>query len=137
MADAAQVRPGFLGKFLVLKGASRELWITFGVKFLGVMAYKVTTLTLVLWLSYDFGYGDKSALGLVAAWSLSMTIVTLLVGSLTDAIGLRKTFFLGVWVCIVARAVMAFTTKKLLKGRNNIKNVILKATMSPVVKLYV
>ena len=34
-------------------------------------------------------------------------------------------------------AVMAFTTKKLLKGRNNIKNVILKSTMSPVVKLYV
>ncbi len=38
--------------------------------------------------------------------------MTLLVGSLTDAIGLRKTFFLGVWICIVARAVMAFTTVK-------------------------
>ena len=101
---------GFLSKFTILKGAARELWITLAVKFLGVMAYKVTTLTLVLWLSSDFGYGDQSALGIVAAWSLAMTIVTLLVGSLTDAIGLRRTFFLGVWICIVARAVMAFTT---------------------------
>jgi len=101
---------GFLSKFTILEGAARELWITLAVKFLGVMAYKVTTLTLVLWLSSDFGYGDQSALGIVAAWSLAMTIVTLLVGSLTDAIGLRRTFFLGVWICIVARAVMAFTT---------------------------
>lgn len=34
-------------------------------------------------------------------------------------------------------AVISFATKKLLKGRNNIKNVILKSTMSPVVKLHV
>ncbi|MCU0785257.1 MAG: MFS transporter [Verrucomicrobia bacterium] len=113
MADEKQGE-GFLGKFTVLKGAARELWLTLVIKLLGVMAYKVTTLTLVLWLSADCGYGDRSALGFVAAWSLSMTIGTLLVGSLTDALGLRRTFFLGVWVCIVARGVMAFTTVKWL-----------------------
>ena len=43
-----------------------------------------------------------------------MTAITLLVGSLTDAIGLRKTFFLGVWICIFARAVMAFTSLRWL-----------------------
>lgn len=112
MADAAHTSTSFLGKFLVLRGASRELWITFAVKFLGVMAYKVTVLTLALWLMSDLGYGDQDAGSLVAAWSISMTVVTLLVGSLTDAIGLRKTFFLGVWICVVARAVMAFTTVK-------------------------
>ena len=103
---------GFIAKFTVLRGAARELWLTFGVKFLGVMAYKVTVLTLALWLMADFGYGDASAGSLVAAWSIAMTVVTLLVGSLTDAIGLRRTFFLGVWICIVARAVMAFTTTR-------------------------
>lgn len=114
MADSAQSPTSFLGKFLVLRGAARELWITFGVKFLGVMAYKVTVLTLALWLMSDLGYGDQSAGSVVAAWSISMTIVTLLVGSLTDAIGLRKTFFLGVWICVGARAVLAFTTLKWL-----------------------
>ena len=103
-----------LGKFLVLKGAARELWITFALKFLGVTAYKLMNVTLVLWLSSDFGMSDRMALRMVLAWSLTMTVVTLLVGSLTDAIGLRKTFFLGVWICVIARAVMAFTTLKWL-----------------------
>ena len=103
-----------LGKFLVLKGAARELWLSFALKFLGVTAYKVMNVTLVLWLSSDFGFSDQMALRLVLAWSLTMTVVTLLVGSLTDAIGLRKTFFLGVSICVIARAVMAFTTVKWL-----------------------
>jgi MFS family permease len=45
---------------------------------------------------------------------MTMMIATLLVGSLTDALGLRRTFFLGVWICLVARAVMAFATSKWL-----------------------
>jgi MFS family permease len=106
--------PGFFGRFTVLGGASRELWIAFAVKFLAVAAYKLMNVTLVLWLSSDFGFSDQAALRLVVAWSLSMTIITLMVGSLTDAIGLRKTFFLGVWICVIARAVMAFTTVKWL-----------------------
>lgn len=104
----------FLGKFTVLFGAARELWLIFAIKLVTIAAYSVTNKTLVLWLSSDFGYSDQGALGLVAAWSLSMTAFTLLVGSLTDAIGLRRTFFLGIGVCIFARAVMAFTTIKAL-----------------------
>lgn len=117
MADSAHNRAGMSGvlqKFAVLRGAPRELWLLFAIKFVGVAAYKVTALTLVLWLSADLGLSDPAALGLVAAWSLSMTVMTLLVGSLTDALGLRRTFFLGFWVCVVARAVMAFTTIKWL-----------------------
>src|SRR5436190_13833769 len=102
----------FFGKFTVLKGATRELWLVFAIKFLAVAAYALTNSTIKLWLSSDFGYSDKEALGLVAAWSLTMTGFTLLVGSLTDAIGLRKTFFLGVWVCVFARAVMALASQK-------------------------
>jgi MFS family permease len=43
-----------------------------------------------------------------------MTVAIVLVGSLTDALGLRRTFFLGIWICIFARAVMAFTHLKWL-----------------------
>src|SRR5437879_11547589 len=39
-----------------------------------------------------------------------MTVFTLLAGSFTDAFGLRRTFFLGVIICLVARATMVFTT---------------------------
>ncbi len=95
---------------MVLKGAARELWVTFVIKLLVIAAYALTNSTIVLWLSSDFGYGDQRALGMVALWSLSMTVVTLLVGPVTDALGLRRTFFLGVGICAVSRAVMAFAT---------------------------
>jgi MFS family permease len=108
MAATQSPATNFIGKFTVLNGAARELWLTFAIKLLNFAAYAVTNYTLKRWLSTEFGYSDQQALGLVAAWSISMTCVTLLVGALTDAIGLRKTFFLGVWICVIARAVMVF-----------------------------
>jgi MFS family permease len=109
-ANVSAVKPvnTFFGKFTVLNGAARELWLTFAIKLLNFAAYMVTNFTLKLWLSHELGYSDQKALGIVAAWSITMTCVTLLVGALTDAIGLRKTFFLGVWICVLARAVMVF-----------------------------
>ncbi len=103
---------GFLRKFTVLHGAPRELWLVFLIKLVTVAAYAVTNSTIKLWLSSDFHFTDKEALGLVAAWSLTMTGVTLLVGSLTDALGLRKTFFLGAWICVFARLMMALATTR-------------------------
>jgi MFS family permease len=102
---------GFIGKFTVLKGAQRELWLTFLIKFLIYTAYSVTNKTMVLWLSKDLGFSDQAAGALVGwVWAPAMTVFTLLAGSLTDAIGLRRTFFLGVGICTVARCVMVTTT---------------------------
>lgn len=110
MTDSQQPAPGFFGKFTVLNGAARELWLVFVLKLLNFAAYSVTNATLKLWLSSEFGYSDQQAFHTVATWAISMTVVTLLVGSLTDAIGLRKAFFLGIWVCLIARFVMVFAT---------------------------
>lgn len=105
------VGSGFLAKFTVLKGARRELWLTFLIKFLIYTAYSVTNKTMVLWLSKDLGFSDQAAGALVGwVWAPAMTIFTLLAGSLTDAIGLRRTLFVGVAICTVARSVMIFTT---------------------------
>ncbi|HEU0208216.1 MAG TPA: MFS transporter [Candidatus Udaeobacter sp.] len=102
---------GFVAKFTVLKGAKRELWLTFLIKFLIYTAYSVTNKTMVLWLSKDLGFSDQASGALVGwVWAPAMTIFTLLAGSITDAIGLRRTFFLGVAVCTVARSVMVITT---------------------------
>jgi MFS family permease len=102
---------GFLAKFTVLKGAQRELWLTFLVKLLIISAYSITNKTLILWLSSDLGFSDQAAGALVGwVWAPAMTVCTLLAGSVTDALGLRRTFFLGVAVCAVARSVMVFTT---------------------------
>src|SRR5262245_48025625 len=102
---------GFIAKFTVLKGAQRELWLTFLIKFLIYTAYSVTNKTMVLWLSKDLGFSDQAAGALVGwVWAPAMTIFTLLAGSITDAIGLRRTFFVGVAICTVARSVMVVTT---------------------------
>ena len=108
-------KSGFLQKFTVLRGAQRELWLTFIIKFLSVAAYGLTNRTLVLWLSSDFKLSDQKAGAIISwGWAPAMTFVTLLVGSLTDAIGLRRTFFLGVWICIVSRAFMVFSNAEWL-----------------------
>lgn len=118
LADSPAATPqgvrGFIAKFSVLRGASRELWLTFIIKLLNIAAYAVTNSTIVLWLSADLGYDDRQALAMVAAWSLVMTITTILVGSFTDAVGLRRTFFIGTWLLIVARAVMVLANLKWL-----------------------
>jgi MFS family permease len=102
---------GFLAKFTVLKGAQRELWLTFLIKFFIYTAYSITNKTMVLWLSKDLGFSDQAAGALVGwVWAPAMTVFTLLAGSLTDAIGLRRTFFLGVAICTFARSVMVVTT---------------------------
>src|SRR5689334_13466945 len=95
-AETPALPLSFLGRFMVLKSAVRELWVVFGAKLLAFFAYTVMNQTLVLWLSSDLGYNDIQAGFMVMRWSAVMTLCTVLVGSLTDAIGLRKTFLMGV-----------------------------------------
>lgn len=110
-APAARGLAAFIGKFTIIFGARRELWLTFLLKFLIYTAYSVTNKTMVLWLSRDLGFSDQAAGAIVGwGWAPAMTVFTLLAGSLTDAIGLKRTFYLGVAICTVARAVMVTTT---------------------------
>ncbi|OGR86909.1 MAG: hypothetical protein A2021_09015, partial [Elusimicrobia bacterium GWF2_52_66] len=99
----------FIGKFMVLSGAVRELWLIFGTKILTIIAYGlVGTSTLGLWLSSDLGMSDKSAGFVIASWSSVLTIFTVMVGSLVDAVGIRKSLLAGFGLCVLARFVMSF-----------------------------
>jgi MFS family permease len=102
----------FIGRFTVLFGAVRELWVSLGAKMLAFFAYTVMNQTLALWLSADLGYSDTKAGFIVMGWSSIMTLFTVLVGSFTDAIGLRKTILMGTSLCVFARLVMTFTITK-------------------------
>ncbi|MCM2322384.1 MAG: MFS transporter [Oligoflexia bacterium] len=102
----------FVSKFTVLRGAVRELWIIYLTKVLEILAYGMMSSALILWLSADLGYSDVQAGYMIALWSTILSIVTMMVGSLTDAVGIRKAFLLGFGVCVVSRGVMAFTTAK-------------------------
>ncbi|HYG25222.1 MAG TPA: MFS transporter [Verrucomicrobiae bacterium] len=102
---------GFFSRFADLRSAPRELWIILAAYVLENIAYGLGASSVVsLWLSSDLGFSDRSAGTMIAAYSTVVTLATVLVGSLTDAAGIRRTFLLGFWVCLVSRIVMTFST---------------------------
>jgi MFS family permease len=87
----------------------------FLIKFFIYTAYSVTNKTMVLWLSKDLGFSDQTAAALVVwKFALVITVFTLLVGSLTDPVGIRRPLFLRATVCLFAGAIMLFLTTKWL-----------------------
>jgi MFS family permease len=97
-----------IGSFALLRlsGAPGSLWVTFGIKFFSVTAYKIVTVVLVSYLVKDCGLKDTSAQWLFGVWGMFMSVATLLSGSLTDVLGLRKTLLAGVLLCLVSRVLM-------------------------------
>lgn len=94
----------FFKKFTVLRSAPRELWIIYFAYILENIAYKLSSgQMLPLWLTHDLGLSDTNKGLTIGIWSALMTFVTVLVGSLTDVVGIRRTFLLGFAICIVAR----------------------------------
>jgi len=106
MTETAET--SFIGKFTVLKGSLRELWIIFGTKIMTILAYSLVNSVLVLWLSSDLRLSDKSAGWVIGSWSIIMTAFTVMVGSLVDAVGIRKSLIAGFGLAALARLVMAF-----------------------------
>ena len=112
-ATASSKLKNFVRKFTVMRYAPRELWIIYIAYIFENLAYKVGSASVLpLWLSSDLGFGDIKAGAMIATWSAVMTLITVLVGSLTDALGVRKTFLLGFCICLASRSVMALTISK-------------------------
>lgn len=103
-----------LFSMIKLRGAPREMGYTFGLKFFSVMGYKVMNFTLVMWLASDIGIPKEYGLTVVFCWAIVMSLSTLLAGSLSDALGLRRTLLLGVTVCVLARLVMVGTSNQVI-----------------------
>jgi MFS family permease len=78
------------------------------------LAYRLVNFTLSLWLTSDLGFSDQKTGLAVMILSAGLTLSIVLVGSLTDALGLRKTFLLGFALCIISRIFLTFTTVKWL-----------------------
>ncbi|MCB1133360.1 MAG: MFS transporter, partial [Verrucomicrobiae bacterium] len=95
-----------LFSMLKLQGAPREMGFTFGLKFFSVTAYKILNFALSMWLIRDLGFGEQSAGIVIVVWGLFMTVATIVAGSLTDVLGLRRTLLIGVVLCVVTRLMM-------------------------------
>jgi len=102
--------PTLLDRALVLRGAPRELWVIYLVKVLEIAAYGLMTGTVVLWLSSDLGFSDAAAGDVYTWWSSITTVAVLLVGALTDTVGIKRSFLLGFSICLVTRTVLVAST---------------------------
>ena len=91
-----------------LKDCPRELFMIYGAKLLEYSAYGAINYTFVLYLREDCGLGDVAAGSYVGVWSMGMTICSMLVGAVCDAIGIKKTLVFGTAILIGARATMPF-----------------------------
>lgn len=86
------------------------MWIINGAYLLENIAYKLSAgAVLMLWLQWDLGFTATKAGITIGWWSALLTLVTVMVGSLVDALGIRRTFLLGFWICLVARIVMTLS----------------------------
>jgi len=89
-----------------LKDAPAGLWVTFGLKLLSVTGYKIMMVVMVSYLMKDCGMSDADAQFGYLLLGLMMSGSTLLAGSITDAIGLRRTLAIGVTLAVLARVIM-------------------------------
>jgi MFS family permease len=72
-----------------------------------VTAYKILNFSVSMWLIRDLGFSEASAGMIIVVWGVFMSVATIVSGSLTDVLGLRKTLLFGVSVCVATRLVMA------------------------------
>lgn len=96
-----------------LRNSPREIWILFLAKLLEYAAYGGSNMAFVLYLSKDCGLDDVRAGTYIGIWSTLMTCVSMLVGSIVDAIGVKKTLIIGMFAMIVGRFVMPFSSNLL------------------------
>ncbi len=90
-----------------LLASPRELWLVYAVTFLEYVGVYSFLLTLALWLTSDQGMDDKKAGWWAATFSTLITLFLFLVGSLADAIGVRRTLILSFSLAAVTRFAMS------------------------------
>jgi len=91
-----------------LKGSPRELYMLYVAKLCEYAAYGAINFTFVLYLHKDCGLPDVAAGTYIAFFSASITVCSIIIGAVCDAIGIKRTLLLGVAFLLVARATLPF-----------------------------
>ncbi|MBT8043579.1 MAG: MFS transporter, partial [Verrucomicrobiae bacterium] len=91
-----------------LWGSPRELYILFFTKITEYSAYGAAQLTFMFYLRDDVGLSDIGAGTYYSTWSTIVTAVTMVVGAICDAIGIKKTLLIGSVLLLLSRAVMPY-----------------------------
>jgi MFS family permease len=91
-----------------LWGSPRELYMLYFAKLLEYGAYGAVNYTFILYLRADCGLTDIVAGSYIGIWSMSMTVCSMLIGAVCDAIGIKRTLLLGTALLLVSRVALPF-----------------------------
>lgn len=106
MVVAASILGVGIFALMNLRDSPPALWTVFVLKLFTVVAYKLVTVVLVSFLMKDCGIQDAQAQWIFGIWGMFMSIATLLAGSVTDALGLRRTLIIGIALCLSTRVLL-------------------------------
>lgn len=85
----------------------RELWLIYLATFLEYVGIFSFLPTLPLWLSGDFGMSDKDAGWWAATFSILISLFVFLVGSIVDAVGVRRMLIFSFGLAALTRLGMS------------------------------
>ncbi len=91
-----------------LRNSPREIWLLFFTKVTEYSAYGAAQLAFMFYLRDDLGLSDLGAGTYYSAWSTILTCLTMVVGAVCDAIGVKRTLLVGAVCLLVSRAIMPF-----------------------------
>jgi len=91
-----------------LTGSPYELYLLFFTKVTEYSAYGAASITFMFYLREDIGLSDIQAGSYYGGWSTALTFLTMAVGAVCDAIGIKKTLLIGAGALMFSRAVMPF-----------------------------
>jgi proton-dependent oligopeptide transporter, POT family len=107
----------YFSEFKVLKGVSRDFWLTNAIQFVDCLAYFSMITPLTLYLTTNCGFNDVDSGAWVGIFTLFITAFVFAVGSICDVINIRKSLFIGAGVLLVSRLLLALApTQDWLKG---------------------
>jgi len=90
-----------------LRSSPRDLWLLYGTKILEYSAYAMINMTIALYLTKNFGMGAVAAGTYFSTWSILINIFTIVIGAVTDTIGVKRTLLLGTITLVFTRFILA------------------------------
>ncbi len=94
--------------FRALADLPRDLWIVLAAKYLESVSLFSVLYTATLWLSHDFGMSDLAAGSIFGAFATVVALLTMVVGTIVDWLGVRTALAIAFATSAVARATMTF-----------------------------
>lgn len=93
----------YFSEFKVLKTASKDFWLINAIQFFDGLAYFSIITIFTLYLTKNVGMSDIDSGVWVGIFSLYITAFFLAVGAVCDIIGIKKSFYIGMWLLLISR----------------------------------